>query len=965
MDGGSSLRGGLGGFTPLAAELGDLKRIRDASSPDSLTVRAFRRAWGRLADGEDARSVALSTSADALAAARLGGIDRAVLEQAGVADPRAVLARSFDEVAGPIDNGLRSSLRASLGHAGSAPAAPAFAEALIRQPRAGATCPGKPRLVLEPPENHGDHCLVVAVLGAVLAGHYDADPATVFVAGLAHHLHNAVLPDSGFAGEVLLGDELAPLMRRLFDRALATLPPAVSATVAAEGGKDFERNLELASRAGSPASNVGEVARYLLHREDKSWGFEWWSPAEHTDEWFERLAADPFTKTVLEMFIEKSLPDSQLSYPDDFAVKLGRLATDLTPAFMAAACRAVRRGVLSSDGAIAEGALEDLDGFETIVDMAVEELTPTGRQRAEAAALRLDLTNDVYDNDHAQHLSENEDGYTAHELLKSYVQRMRRDKGWERLAQHRHADMLRSYWTQQLADSAKEKRPGKRELAGAFSAAYGTKDEDDLWLALTAAWDETFLPQLSARLTSGGSTERVEQAAIACAIERVPETLRNIVGQLAAKGDTNRLVELAATLAWIRRGGMLDGSKHVEAADAAATHLRQPYRSIGNAVLTTSLKMAPRLSDAGRTALSSIATPSNAVRSVRLRLDKHVALATAEDVRWALDEAKDAETAILGVEAAIRRGMAAEVDKALEHRFAHVVAAALTAVASPLAAPLPKNLLALADHRASPVRRALADALAAKPHRNHQRALLTLLTDQWSRHSQYYGQDDNNYPIARTAAEAQADQPAPTTTIAARLLAIATDTADPQVRRSVLTVLAKTGDQALQRAIFDLAVQPGRHSVGRGAAAALLASAPQLDPAIIAGITAPLLATRFEPVSAILALLLGWRGDPAAARDAAGQLATNHKRRVLLLLVVWLLKDRDRAVAEEIAAMLPVGHTGVAWALGATPKPADDSTVADLGEPTICEQVLSYMQIGVKSQKNKRGPGRRKRDAES
>ena len=231
MDGGHAP--GLAAFTPLAAELGDLKRIRDASSPDSLASLAFRQAWGRLAAGEDARTVALSTTADALAAARLGGIDRTVLERTGVADPIGVLGRSFDQVAGPLEPGLGRDLRAALGGPPPSLPVPAFAAALIRQPRAGATCPGKPRLVLEPPENHGDHCLVVAVLGTVLAGHYRADPAVAFVAGMAHHLHNAALPDSGFAGEILLGDELGPLMRRLFDRELATLPPGVAATVRA------------------------------------------------------------------------------------------------------------------------------------------------------------------------------------------------------------------------------------------------------------------------------------------------------------------------------------------------------------------------------------------------------------------------------------------------------------------------------------------------------------------------------------------------------------------------------------------------------------------------------------------------------------------------------------------------------------------------------------------------------------
>ena len=220
----------LAGFVPLAAELCDLKRVRDASSPDSLASRLFRRGWAALMAERDAHQVAMETTADALAAARLGGIDHAVLAKAGLtpADGLAVLRRSFDEVSGPLTPEFAAMLPAFLGVASAAGSAPAFAEALIRQPRAGATCPGKPRIVLEPPEGHGDHCLVVAVLGAVLATQFGADPATVFVAGMAHHLHNAALPDSGFAGEILLGEHLSPVIARLFDRELATLPGAVA-----------------------------------------------------------------------------------------------------------------------------------------------------------------------------------------------------------------------------------------------------------------------------------------------------------------------------------------------------------------------------------------------------------------------------------------------------------------------------------------------------------------------------------------------------------------------------------------------------------------------------------------------------------------------------------------------------------------------------------------------------------------
>ena len=251
----------LASLAGLAAELGDLKRLRDASSPDSLASRLFRRSWGALLTGQPVGTVALASTAAAVAACRLGGIDRTVLETAGVTseDALAVMASGFDEMAGPIDGDLAQALRAELGTALSAGPPPAFAEALIRQPRAGATCPGKPRIVLEPPEGHGDHCMIVAVLACILAPRYGARPEAAFLAGMAHHLHNAHLPDSGFAGEVLLGDHLAPVMRTLFARELATLPASLA--------RDTRAALNLIGDADNPvgrAFNAADVIDRVL-----------------------------------------------------------------------------------------------------------------------------------------------------------------------------------------------------------------------------------------------------------------------------------------------------------------------------------------------------------------------------------------------------------------------------------------------------------------------------------------------------------------------------------------------------------------------------------------------------------------------------------------------------------------------------------------------------------------------------
>ncbi|MGY1786140.1 hypothetical protein [Geodermatophilus sp. SYSU D00698] len=220
----------LAGLGPLLAEIGDAKRVRVAGTPGSLAEQAFARAWARLVAGEDVADVAESETAAAVARARLAGIDAGVLTAAGLSDDEAlaVLRRGFDEVAGPLDAGLRDRLRAALGPLPAPTATPALAGTLNAQPRAGATAPSRPRIVVEPPESHGDHCLTVAVYGVLVAPVVGADPVAPFLLGLAHHLHNVVLPDAGFAGEVLLGDALERVVATLEERELGALPDALA-----------------------------------------------------------------------------------------------------------------------------------------------------------------------------------------------------------------------------------------------------------------------------------------------------------------------------------------------------------------------------------------------------------------------------------------------------------------------------------------------------------------------------------------------------------------------------------------------------------------------------------------------------------------------------------------------------------------------------------------------------------------
>jgi 5'-deoxynucleotidase YfbR-like HD superfamily hydrolase len=243
---------------PLFRELGHLKRLHSAGRRGSIASRLFRRSWTALLAGRPAKEVALATTAGALAAARLGDLDRYTLVSLGLSSDEAIAVqrRGLDEVSGVLDPSLAAALRSAAREmAADEGPVPAFVDALDAQPRAGITCPGRPRIVLQPPENHAEHCLTVAVYGVLLAPAYGADAPTVFLAGLAHHLHNAAMPDSGFTGEMLLGAHLEPVMQRATCTALDEIAEPLRSEV--------ERARAILPDAGTPEGRAFHAADVL------------------------------------------------------------------------------------------------------------------------------------------------------------------------------------------------------------------------------------------------------------------------------------------------------------------------------------------------------------------------------------------------------------------------------------------------------------------------------------------------------------------------------------------------------------------------------------------------------------------------------------------------------------------------------------------------------------------------------
>ena len=709
------------------------------------------------------------------------------------------------------------------------------------------------------------------------------------------------------------------------------------------GERPLDAMLELAARAGSSESNASEIARYLLWRMDKStFSMDFWHPPGYDEAWYSARLADTGTTDLLDAFIRKVLPKERTYYPESFAKDVVRLSAGLTPAFLDAAKQIVEYGYIPSHSAIAAGALNDLDAFESVLDTAAQILTPTPESAAEWADTQLDIINDVFSDDYAQHIGERDDGLTAAEFISAYVRRLRQERGWSSLMSHRHFPRLLSDWLRAIVDEAQNAPPDKAELAAAISAAYGSSNEEHVWRLLVQYWDVTYLPRLRTALLQGGREGRIEDAALVCLLTHAPTDLSVMISQLHAASEINRAVEIAMTLARVLHSGWAEYKACKPQVLAAISNLSmdlQQVCAIEGALLDYK---TPPDSPLANATLRQISSPSPPVRRLRLQVDEYARLPVEGDVRWALAESDESSTCTLAVKAAIRHGMQNEIEQAMAHRFAHAAGRAIEAHGMALDAPVPATLLAFVEHRASPVRLALANVLKSKPHPSYVPTLMILAKDRWSKRSTMYGEDED-LPIAQAAADALIALAPHTAEHTEELFAIGKRTTDPDLRSKLFELLAGTGDAQMHEKLFAYVILSDKESQTRSAVLALIFDAPPSNAANLASrVTLELLRKCREHNSAALALLLGAKGEPSYIETVAKQVAVDKSRRVLLLLMIWTLRERNADTAVKIAAMLPQRHSAVDWAMGNSTQSIDDRAIADLGDPMTCKAVLHY-----------------------
>lgn len=213
---------------PLLRELNDIKRLYARNlGARSFANHVFFGATKPLHLGDPLN--ADTWCAAIVCAARLGAITPHVLNDIGVSpEDRLTVYQDSIKTHSSLSDNVKSALLGAAKNLDGVSVENAeshceWVEYLATSPRAGATCPGKPRIALEPAEMHSDHCVLVATNAYLLADIFGANKEDAWLISLCHHLHNAYLPDAGFTGEVLLGNHLQSIINSLRNRALKSI----------------------------------------------------------------------------------------------------------------------------------------------------------------------------------------------------------------------------------------------------------------------------------------------------------------------------------------------------------------------------------------------------------------------------------------------------------------------------------------------------------------------------------------------------------------------------------------------------------------------------------------------------------------------------------------------------------------------------------------------------------------------
>lgn len=671
---------------------------------------------------------------------------------------------------------------------------------------------------------------------------------------------------------------------------------------------DFQPLLQLASDVGAQTSTPSELARWFIQgvRRGGQFFLDRWQPPTFDDAWYGRVSADPRSFVIADRFVREQLPQDRDGFGDNFPNKLDRIATGLTPAFLAAARKLVTSGFDRNVGAVAAGAVRDLDGYEQVLDASLDELAGLRRSyeregKEQWRAIEDGECDGAYEEGYqSQH---EDDGYAAGIFVAAYVKQVRSLGRWRNLAEHARASELGRAWADDVARVGGPISPAElRTVIAVTHVAQSSGDEDHAWDAAREHWQVSLASDLEQRILSNPGDDSLRAALAHCALIASPATLALCFDRFAAAPasfvhllvDMHRAQRRIASKTRARRVRplltALPGAG-VEIFRALSVNSKPP-RPVGPAALSLLDQAAATAAPFVLDKIVPVMIVSGGVPSAAIQ-------------RW-LVETSDKHLVGAAVDAAISIKDDALVWLALGHARAVAREAAAPYLAASLPDPLPPRLLDLALDPGSRVRRALVCILASRPHPDHQSVLVRLIDDNWS-DAEPHHDEPSSYPIAREAIVALGTYTTLSDEVGEALLSRAERTDDRALGVVALDTAAQCCGPAIRREIWALSFIDQPRWV-RVDAIDALSRADVVESEILDSITSRLLLQLVPPLAASACVLLAVHGRVGAVVEAMERIAHSTKRRALLLLGVWGLAYRDRPAAIKLLALLDADH---------------------------------------------------------
>lgn len=668
---------------------------------------------------------------------------------------------------------------------------------------------------------------------------------------------------------------------------------------------DFRPLLQLASDVGTRASIPSELARWFIQgvRRGGQFFIGNWRPPDFDDAWYARVAVDPRSSVIADRYVREQLPQERDSFDDSFPLKLDRIATGLTPAFLAAARKLVASGFDTNVGAVAAGAVRDLDHYEEVLAAALDELKDLrqcyDREGKEQRRAIEDGECDaaVAESYQSQH---EDDGHGAHVLIDTYVRKVRSLGRWLSLTAHPRISELGGAWADGIAAAGGS--VSLEETRAVISVTLDTPSEGRAWDAARAHWRAPLSADLEHRILSDPGDQTVRDALAYCALIKAPAVLARCFDRLAVAPASfaHLLVDMHAAFLRISSKNRTPRMRTLSATlPGAANEIFHALSVKDRPPLAVGLQALSELDRATKTA-----TPAVLGKIVPLMIASGGAPSAA--IRRWLVETSDPVLAKAATEAAIRIADDALVWLALDHVRADAREVAVPHLAGRLPDPLPSRLLDLWSDPGSRVRRALVKVIATRPCAEHQSVLLKLLDDDWSDAEAFYNEEPS-YPIAREAVGGLAACGSLSDKIGEALLTLTERTDDRSLGIVALDAAAQCCGPAIRKKVWALSFIDQPRWVRVDAIDALSRS-DVVESEIVDTITAKLLLRLAPPLAASACVLLATHGRVEAVVAAMERVACSARHRVLLLLGACGLADRDRTAALRLLALLGTDH---------------------------------------------------------